>query len=141
MLAAPVGAPGAASCGKGQDPVEWNFLQCFGERTPGEEVQEGELPRASRQTPSVAARAPRGAVRACIPDTRHQSWPGTRSWLRWRAGGRASLCHPRAVWTHGGEGRSEREREKEGSVWATRPLVLLFFSASSLPPLPNLLSC
>jgi hypothetical protein len=22
-------------------PVEWQFLQCFGERTPGEEVQEG----------------------------------------------------------------------------------------------------
>lgn len=23
------------------EPVEWQFLQCFGERTPGEEVQEG----------------------------------------------------------------------------------------------------
>lgn len=29
----------------GADPVEpldWQFLQCFGERTPGEEIQEGE---------------------------------------------------------------------------------------------------
>lgn len=23
--------------------LDWNFLQCFGERTPGEEVQEGPL--------------------------------------------------------------------------------------------------
>ena len=30
----------------GADPVEpldWQFLQCFGERTPGEEIQEGRL--------------------------------------------------------------------------------------------------
>lgn len=28
----------------GADPgLDWNFLQCFGERTPGEEVQEGVL--------------------------------------------------------------------------------------------------
>lgn len=25
----------------GAEPVDWQFLQCFGERTPGEEVQEG----------------------------------------------------------------------------------------------------
>lgn len=25
------------------EPVEWQFLQCFGERTPGEEVQDGRL--------------------------------------------------------------------------------------------------
>jgi len=24
------------------EPMDWNFLQCFGERAPGEEVQEGE---------------------------------------------------------------------------------------------------
>ncbi len=25
-----------------QEAMGWNFLQCFGERTPGEEIQEGE---------------------------------------------------------------------------------------------------
>jgi hypothetical protein len=30
------------SCQDGAPPVEWQFLQCFGERTPGEEVQEGQ---------------------------------------------------------------------------------------------------
>lgn len=25
----------------GGEPLEWQFLQCFGERTPGEEIQEG----------------------------------------------------------------------------------------------------
>ena len=29
-------------CGEQAAPVEWQFLQCFGERTPGEEVQDGE---------------------------------------------------------------------------------------------------
>jgi hypothetical protein len=28
-------------CSDQSSPVEWQFLQCFGERTPGEEVQEG----------------------------------------------------------------------------------------------------
>jgi hypothetical protein len=28
-------------CQEQAAPVEWQFLQCFGERTPGEEVQEG----------------------------------------------------------------------------------------------------
>jgi hypothetical protein len=27
--------------GDSDDALDWNFLQCFGERTPGEEVQEG----------------------------------------------------------------------------------------------------
>ncbi len=26
----------------GSQPLNWQFLQCFGERTPGEEIQEGE---------------------------------------------------------------------------------------------------
>lgn len=30
-----------AGCSESPAPVEWQFLQCFGERTPGEEVQEG----------------------------------------------------------------------------------------------------
>ena len=25
----------------GGEPLDWQFLQCFGERTPGEEIQEG----------------------------------------------------------------------------------------------------
>jgi hypothetical protein len=33
-------APATYSC-EGPAPLEWHFLQCFGERTPGEEVQEG----------------------------------------------------------------------------------------------------
>lgn len=27
----------------GPEVLDWQFLQCFGERTPGEEIQEGEL--------------------------------------------------------------------------------------------------
>lgn len=27
--------------GPGSEPLEWHFLQCFGERTPGEEIQDG----------------------------------------------------------------------------------------------------
>lgn len=26
----------------GAEALDWQFLQCFGERTPGEEIQEGE---------------------------------------------------------------------------------------------------
>ena len=39
MLPAAVGPPGPASAG---EPLEWHFSQVFGERSPGEEVQEGE---------------------------------------------------------------------------------------------------
>lgn len=35
-------APGAAST-----PTEWQFLQCFGERTPGEDIQEGKWARSN----------------------------------------------------------------------------------------------
>jgi hypothetical protein len=35
-------APKAPGVAPGAEPLEWQFLQCFGERTPGEEVQEGE---------------------------------------------------------------------------------------------------
>jgi hypothetical protein len=34
---------GPAGAAPGPGVPEWQFLQCFGERTPGEEVQEGEL--------------------------------------------------------------------------------------------------
>ena len=27
--------------GPALEPLDWHFLQCFGERTPGEEIQEG----------------------------------------------------------------------------------------------------
>ena len=27
--------------GSALEPLDWHFLQCFGERTPGEEIQEG----------------------------------------------------------------------------------------------------
>ncbi|KAI8475043.1 MAG: WD40-repeat-containing domain protein [Monoraphidium minutum] len=37
------GAPAASGCLPGAEPVEWQFLQCFGERTPGEEVQEADV--------------------------------------------------------------------------------------------------
>ena len=36
-------ATGGAAANAGSDPLEWQFLQCFGERTPGEEIQEGQL--------------------------------------------------------------------------------------------------
>ncbi|KAF8057777.1 PP2AB2 [Scenedesmus sp. PABB004] len=35
------GAPGG--CLEAPAPVEWQFLQCFGERTPGEEVQDADV--------------------------------------------------------------------------------------------------
>ena len=34
-------ATAIAAANAGSDPLEWQFLQCFGERTPGEEIQEG----------------------------------------------------------------------------------------------------
>ena len=30
------------------EPLDWQFLQCFGERTPGEKIQEGEERSNSR---------------------------------------------------------------------------------------------
>ena len=27
----------------GNEQLDWHFLQCFGERTPGEEIQDGRL--------------------------------------------------------------------------------------------------
>ncbi len=38
----PVLAPGGG--GGGSEPLEWSFLQCFGERSPGEDIQEGAAP-------------------------------------------------------------------------------------------------
>jgi len=31
-----------ANGGAGEGNLEWQFLQCFGERTPGEEIHDGE---------------------------------------------------------------------------------------------------
>lgn len=36
------GSAGTTTASGGSDPLEWQFLQCFGERTPGEEIQEGQ---------------------------------------------------------------------------------------------------
>jgi hypothetical protein len=44
----------------GADPVEpldWQFLQCFGERTPGEEIQEGDCEMVPRFPTLIAADA------------------------------------------------------------------------------------
>ena len=38
------GATGGTIATSSSDPLEWQFLQCFGERTPGEEIQEGQQP-------------------------------------------------------------------------------------------------
>lgn len=32
---------GMTSISGASEPLDWQFLQCFGERTPGEEIQEG----------------------------------------------------------------------------------------------------
>ena len=34
----------SSKAGSALEPLDWHFLQCFGERTPGEEIQEGEAP-------------------------------------------------------------------------------------------------
>lgn len=34
--------PAAAGTSAAAEPLEWHFSQVFGERSPGEEVQEGE---------------------------------------------------------------------------------------------------
>ena len=34
---------GSTGIGGSSEPLEWGFLQCFGERTPGEEIQEGKF--------------------------------------------------------------------------------------------------
>lgn len=39
------GATGGTVATSSSDPLEWQFLQCFGERTPGEEIQEGQQSR------------------------------------------------------------------------------------------------
>ncbi|KAA6425454.1 MAG: PP2A-twin subunit [Trebouxia sp. A1-2] len=36
-------ATGSTAANGGSDPLEWQFLQCFGERTPGEEIQEADI--------------------------------------------------------------------------------------------------
>ena len=38
-----------ASPGPSAEPLEWHFSQVFGERTPGEEVQEGARSKPGRQ--------------------------------------------------------------------------------------------
>ena len=39
-MATPV-SNAASTSGSSQDTGEWHFLQCFGERTPGEDIQDG----------------------------------------------------------------------------------------------------
>lgn len=42
----PVSTPvsnAATTSGSGQEAGEWHFLQCFGERSPGEDIQDGTL--------------------------------------------------------------------------------------------------
>jgi hypothetical protein len=74
--------PGAAA---GAEPLEWHFSQVFGERSPGEEVQEGEL-----MLPFFLPHLQRQPIQ---PPQRW--WHITRWWLaaciRWQA------CHCRAV--------------------------------------------
>ncbi|KAK9811783.1 hypothetical protein WJX72_009879 [[Myrmecia] bisecta] len=36
-------SPSGVGTAPGADPLEWQFLQCFGERTPGEEIQEADI--------------------------------------------------------------------------------------------------
>lgn len=43
----PLMLPAGAGMGAAE-PLEWHFSQVFGERAPGEEVQEGERPRVGR---------------------------------------------------------------------------------------------
>jgi hypothetical protein len=49
--------PGPASLGtaslNGSEPLDWHFLQCFGERTPGEKIQEGAA-HCNRKEPQTA---------------------------------------------------------------------------------------
>lgn len=84
MLQAPEKGPQGLSQGcTYSDPCEWSFLQCFGERTPGEEVQEGESwavgakllfgPNAAQ----LGTWAVRERNRACYtPVTRQRTLPG-----------------------------------------------------------------
>ena len=44
---------------------EWNFLQCFGERTPGEDIQEGES--ALRNLPHLHGRVSRFWLASTMP--------------------------------------------------------------------------
>jgi len=43
--------PGSIAALDGAQPRDWQFLQCFGERTPGEEIQEGVEFSLSRKRP------------------------------------------------------------------------------------------
>jgi hypothetical protein len=52
-------------CSDQPAPVEWQFLQCFGERTPGEEVQEGmwaDSGCSKQQSSKSSGRAVRGVL-------------------------------------------------------------------------------
>ena len=51
---------GLGGDGPAAQELEWQFLQCFGERTPGEEVQEGELEPDGRG--ACGANAAQGAI-------------------------------------------------------------------------------
>ena len=42
--------PAPGGVGGASEPLEWSFLQCFGERSPGEDIQEGAAPRQTLQS-------------------------------------------------------------------------------------------
>ena len=56
----------SASAGsESADPLKWDFLQCFGERSPGEDIQEGAQPLLCRTVTRWATprqQSPRGAA-------------------------------------------------------------------------------
>jgi hypothetical protein len=88
--------------------VEWHFLQCFGERTPGEEVQEGKSRtlgsaqyRQSGWGPAEAAEMPAGpAVQPHVSKVHYEAQRGG-FWARTGRGpvaratstAAAAVCH------------------------------------------------
>ena len=43
MTDSPPAISTSTGLGGSSERLEWGFLQCFGERTPGEEIQEGKF--------------------------------------------------------------------------------------------------
>jgi len=57
------GAAAPAASGGPVEPWDWAFLQCFGERSPGEDIQEGARALRSCTATGVAERRPAVARR------------------------------------------------------------------------------
>ena len=57
-----------STAASGSDPLEWQFLQCFGERTPGEEIQEGQKCHLS-QLQLLAAQEKQQLAWLCLTDS------------------------------------------------------------------------